>query len=124
MNIVLVEDNDAIALLEVTLLDYAGHVVDHHDTADDELFTTDFWADKQVAIIDLMLAGSKRNGLHLADWLHENIGDAVRMVLCSALVHILEQIPPYLGAVILRKPFDPERLPKIVEGTDLGDGVR
>ncbi len=118
MRVLILEDNEDVALLEKMLLERAGHEVVVVSQVDALLFEPAMWADIDAAVVDLMLAGSNRNGLFVTEWLRDH-APQVRRVIVSAMVNVMAYLPSSLAERI-SKPFDPEHFVAVVEGRKAG----
>ena len=114
----IVEDDPDIGVLYRHVLERAGcDIVDVADVADG-LFTVDVWDRVDVAVIDLMLAGSTHNGGALAVWIADNTD--VRPVLVTAAdARTLADVRDSLAGravVMLQKPVNLDLLIDTVLG--------
>lgn len=111
--VVVIEDNPDLGTLISRALSLAGNDVYVVPKIEGYLFEPPFWNNWDVAIIDLMLSGSNRNGLYVAEWLMEHCPH-VKRIICTALAHVLSQLPERVGYK-LEKPFDIDHLVSVVE---------
>jgi len=69
----------------------------------------------KVALVDYMLPGEK-NGLEIIDYIHRNIDNNIKCVLCTAYMSeiSLEETRGILVYKLLKKPFDIDNLAEVV----------